>query len=91
MEKCRTCLRKQNQTGSGSRRLEVRDATVRAYTGLEMRLRMLLGLGPRKAWRVAQILHRTIRPVSEKGSERRQILKKGFAYSAAVAAWLYLG
>lgn len=40
---------------------------------------------------MAQILHRTIRPVSEKGSERRQILKKGLAYSAAVAAWLYLG
>lgn len=69
--------------------LEVKGGTVRAYTGLELRLRLIVGLGLKRAWRVTQVVHRAIIP--DRASERRDFLRRGVVFSSALAAWLYLG
>jgi predicted DCC family thiol-disulfide oxidoreductase YuxK len=44
--------------------LEVTDGRPRVFTGIAMRARMALGLGPRRAWRVLQVMQRVIVPQS---------------------------
>jgi hypothetical protein len=42
--------------------VEVRGERVRVYTGLKMRSRLVTGLGPRRAVRVAQLVEQALAP-----------------------------
>ncbi|WP_157595101.1 hypothetical protein [Plesiocystis pacifica] len=62
--------------------LEVDGDEVRRYAGFAMRRRLLVGLGPKKAWRVAQIVSR-----ARVDPDRRQVLRGAVGLAAAVALW----
>jgi len=62
--------------------LEVEGESVRRYAGFALRRRLLTGLGPRKAWRVAQIVSRA----ATADPARRQVLR-GALGLAAIALW----
>lgn len=71
--------------------MAVTDQDVRISTGPSMRLALVRLLGFRKALHVARIIRRHVigQPLAD--PERRLLIKRGLAYSAAVASWLYLG
>jgi len=54
--------------------VEIRGERVRAFTGLRLRTKLLTGLGPRRAARVAQLVLRTSTPAST-GLSRRVLLR----------------
>jgi hypothetical protein len=59
--------------------LEVTDGRPRVFTGIAMRARMALGLGPRRAWRVVRLVYRTGSGLAREG--RRRFLQNDFATS----------
>lgn len=73
--------------------LEVDGERVRVFTGLALRRKMLLGLGPKRAWRVAQLITQTgqLHSAEEAHHGRRSLLKLGGALTGAVALGLGWG
>ncbi len=73
--------------------LEVDGAHARAYTGAALRVKLLLGVGPRRTWRVAQLIQRAgvplLRPAQVAEGEtrigRRRLLERGAALFAGAA------
>lgn len=73
--------------------LEVDGEHARAYTGAALRVKLLLGVGPRRTWRVAQLIRRAgvplLRPAQVAEGEtrigRRRLLGQGAALFAGVA------
>jgi hypothetical protein len=57
--------------------VEVRGERVRVYTGLKMRSRLVVGLGPRRAVRVAQLVQQALVPKVEVDQGRRRFLQRG--------------
>ena len=55
--------------------LEIEDGQPRVFTGMQMRARMALGLGPRRAWRIMQILTGSVTPVAPE-TPRRAFLRR---------------
>lgn len=55
--------------------LEVQDGQPRVFTGVAMRARMALGLGPRRAWHIMQILTDAVMPVASE-TPRRAFLRR---------------
>ncbi len=73
--------------------LEVDGERVRAFTGLALRRKMVLGLGPKRAWRVAQFITQTGQShgAEEAQHGRRTLLKLGGALTGALALGLGWG
>jgi predicted DCC family thiol-disulfide oxidoreductase YuxK len=65
--------------------LEVDGDRVRVSTGLVMRARLVLGLGPRRAWRVARLAHQAGMPLAGVDLSRRGFLQRGGALLAGLA------
>jgi hypothetical protein len=67
--------------------LEVDGARVRVFTGLKLRARVALGLGPKRAWRVAELVQQADSTQIERKpffSKRRQFLKGAAIFSGAL-------
>lgn len=67
--------------------VEIADGHVQAFTGLHMRARLAVKLGPRRALRVIQFVQRALSPQENIGQERRSFLKRG----AILAGLLIVG
>jgi predicted DCC family thiol-disulfide oxidoreductase YuxK len=67
--------------------LEVDGDRVRAFTGFAMRARLFTGLGPRQAWRVAQLARRAGVPLVGIGLGRREFLIRGGTFLAGLLLW----
>lgn len=57
--------------------LEVHGEVIRAYTGLRMRARLAVVLGPRKGLRVAQLVQQVLLPKADVNQGRRTFLQRG--------------
>lgn len=69
--------------------LEVDGEQVRAFTGLAMRVRLIVGLGPQRAWRVARLVRRAGVPATGVDLGRRELLQRGGALLASLTLfWL---
>jgi hypothetical protein len=64
--------------------VEVRGERVRVYTGLKMRSRLVVGLGPRRVVRVAQLVQQALVPKAEVDQGRRRLLQFGGVAGAAL-------
>ena len=67
--------------------LEIEGDHVQIYTGLSLRFRFLLGLGPQKTWYTIRVLQKTIASKNGIGTSRRQLFGRG----GAVLGGLLLG
>lgn len=65
--------------------LEVDGDQVRAFTGLALRARLVAGLGPRRAWRVARLVRQVGMPLGGVDLGRRSLLQRGGALLAGLA------
>lgn len=67
--------------------VEVSDKRVRVHTGIKMRSRLAIGLGPKRAVRVAQLVQQGLAPKVDVDQGRRALLKRG----AMLAGFLIVG
>ena len=67
--------------------VEVNGERVRVVTGIKMRSRLVVGLGPKRAVRVAQLVQQALAPKPEVDQGRRTLLKRG----AMLAGLLVVG
>ncbi len=65
--------------------LEVMGDQLHAFTGLAMRMRLIAGLGPRRAWHVAKLVHQAGMTISQIGLGRRQFLRRAGTLLAGIA------
>jgi len=65
--------------------LEERDGDVRAFTGAALQARLVAGLGPRRALRVARLVRGATRPHSAAATGRRTFLKRAGVAIAGIA------
>ncbi len=71
--------------------LEIEGSKTYVFTGLTLRAQLLMVLGPRRAWRVAQLVARERTPLGDVDESRRALIKRGAALAAAVAGLALLG
>src|SRR5437667_881952 len=71
--------------------VEVEEEQVRTYTGLALRTKMLMGLGPQKTWRVTQLVAQAGLQLDGVNAERRKVLKLGGALIGGLALGLGWG
>lgn len=67
--------------------VEVHGERVHSYTGIKMRARLAMGLGPRRALRVAQLVQQALSPKVAIDQGRRTFLQRG----ALLAGLLVVG
>ncbi len=67
--------------------LEVEQDRISAYTGMQLRLKLLRGLGPQRTWQTIQLMRRAIEPQEILNPQRRRF----FTRSSAVLGGLLLG
>ncbi|MEM8535477.1 MAG: hypothetical protein AAGF95_31895, partial [Chloroflexota bacterium] len=67
----------------------VADHQVRVFTGITLRIRLTYGLGIRRAWRIANLVHRHTTAVPPKSTARRKFFQRSGL--AAVGTLLGLG
>jgi len=71
--------------------LEVQGAEAHVFTGFALRAQLLTVLGPRRAWRVAQLVARAQTPLGDVDASRRALVKRGAALAAGVVGLALLG
>jgi hypothetical protein len=67
--------------------IEVDPVNTRVFTGLAMRGRLLIKLGPRRAWYIAQITAQVVASTGAPNIDRRRFLQYGSAALLALAFW----
>lgn len=67
--------------------LEVEGEQARAFTGIGLRVRMVKMLGPRRAWRVAQLVAQSQLPTDVDNPSRRRFLKRSGIATAGLAVF----
>lgn len=71
--------------------MEVNEATVKAFTGVSMRTRLLYALGPRRSWRVAQLVAQTSGSTESGGTTRKDFFKQAGAALTGVTGLAVFG
>lgn len=71
--------------------LEVQGGEAHVFTGFALRAQLLAVLGPRRAWRVAQLVARAQTPLGEVDSSRRAAIKRGASFTAGIMGLVLLG
>ncbi len=71
--------------------IEIEDDAVRVSTGLAPRTRLVSLVGPRRAWRIAQLVATAQVPIVAAAQSRRGIMRQGAALSAAIVGLALLG
>lgn len=68
---------------------EVDGGKVRLYTGLRLRLRLIMTLGPKRAWQIAKIAHQILPTQAAQGTGRRQFLGSLWRWAVILGAIWY--
>ena len=70
--------------------LEVEGSDIRVYTNLSLRMKLLTGLGPHKAWHIAQLTHQSIKQGNKPVGARRKFLQQAGLVAGGLAVTLGL-
>lgn len=71
--------------------LEVQGENAHVFTGFALRAQLLTVLGPRRAWRVAQLVARAQTSLGDVDESRRAVVKRGASLAAGVVGLALFG